>query len=127
MKVAPANVPPEAVTVTVALPAVAIRFAGTTAVSCAALTYVLANAVVPHCTVALGSKFVPLMVKVNWPPPAGVEEGERLVIVGAGRAGEIVNVAPGDVPLVSVTVTFAVPAVAIRLAGTAAVSCVALT
>jgi hypothetical protein len=126
VKVEPGDVPPELVTVTLAEPGVASRLAGTTAVNCVALTKVLARAVVPHCTVVPASKFVPVIVKVTAPLPAGAEEGARLVIVGGRATGEIVNVAPADVPPGVITVTFAEPAVAIRLAGTAAVSWVAL-
>jgi hypothetical protein len=47
----------------------------------------------------------------------GVRETAGVVFVGA-----IVNVAAAEVPAVAVTVTLTVPGVAIRLAGTAAVS-----
>ena len=63
---------------------------------------------------------MPLTVKVKAAPPAVAEEGDKLPIVGANAL--TVNVAPEDVPAEVVTVTVAVPAVAIRLAGTAAVS-----
>jgi hypothetical protein len=46
-------------------------------------------------------------------------------IVGAG--GLIVKLAAVELPVAFVAVTLAVPALAIRLAETAAVSCVALT
>jgi hypothetical protein len=124
VNVAPAEVPPPVVTVTLAVPAVAIRLAGTEAVSFAALTKVVVSAVVPHFAAAPAAKFVPLIVKVKAAPPAVAEAGLRLVIVGGG--GLMVNVAPAEVPPVVVTVTFAVPAFAIRLAGTAAVSLAAL-
>jgi len=120
VNVAPADVPPVVVTVTLAVPAVAIRLAGTAAVSLVALTNVVVSVVVPHCTVAPETKFVPLTVRVKAAPPAVAELGLRLVIVGGG--GLMVNVAPADVPIAVVTVTLTVPAVAIRLAGTAAVS-----
>ena len=84
------------------------------------LTYVVVSAVLSHSTTALESKFVPFTVSVNATPPGAAEAGERLVIVG-GRA-ETVKGAADDVPEVSVTVTFTVPAVAIKLAGTAAVN-----
>ena len=54
-------------------------------------------------------------------PPAVTEAGDRLVIDGG--AALIVNTAAEDWPAASDTVTLSVPAVAIRLAGTAAVSC----
>jgi len=48
VKVAPEDVPAESFTVIVAEPAVAIRFAGTAAVSCVELTKVVVRAVLPH-------------------------------------------------------------------------------
>jgi hypothetical protein len=83
VNVVSADVAPEVVTVTFAEPEVAIRLAGTAAVSCVALTYVVVSAVLPHCTVEPETKFVPLTVSVNAAPPAVVEAGERLVMVGA--------------------------------------------
>jgi len=68
---------------------------------------------------------VPLMVSVKAALLATVEVELRLVMVGGG--GLMVNVAPAEVPLTLLTVMLAVPAVAIRLAGTAAVNFVALT
>jgi hypothetical protein len=66
-------------------------------------------------------KFDPEMVTEV---PTGPEAVLRAVMTGA----ELVtaNVAPGDVPAESVTVTVAVPVAAIRLAGTAAISSVEL-
>lgn len=125
VNVDPAEVPAVVVTVTLAVPAAAIRPAGTAAVSWLALTNVVVNAVVPHLTVAPGTKFVPLTVSVKAAPPAFAELGLRLVMVDGGVL--MVNVAPPEVPAVVVTVTLAVPAVAIRPAGTAAVSWLALT
>ena len=72
-----------------------------------------------------GRKLVPLMVSVKAALLATVEVELRLVMVGGG--GLMVNVAPAEVPLTLLTVMLAVPAVAIRLAGTAAVNFVALT
>jgi hypothetical protein len=89
------------------------------------LTNVVVSAVVPHCAVAPEMKLVPLIVSVKAGPPAFAELGFRFVIVGG--SGMMVNVAPADVPPAVVTVTLAVPALAIRLAGTLALSCVALT
>ena len=63
---------------------------------------------------------MPLTVSLKAAPPAVAELGLKLVMVGGG--GMIVNVDPFEVPAVVVTVMLAVPAVAIRLAGTAAVS-----
>src|SRR5204863_5471878 len=120
VNVAGPDVPPAVVTVTLAVPALAIRLAGTVAVTCTPLTYVVVSAVAPHCTVAPLSRLVPFTVKVNPAPPAVAEFGLRLAMVGGG--GLIVNVAGPEVPPAVVTVTLAVPAVAIRLAGTVAVT-----
>jgi hypothetical protein len=124
VNVDPADTPPVVVTVTLAVSAVAIRLAGTAAVSWLALTSVVVSAVAPHVTVAPATKCVPLTVSLKAAPPAVAELGLRLVMVGGGRL--MVNVAPADVPPVVVAVTLAVPTVAIRLAGTLAVSWVAL-
>ena len=93
----------------------------------------------PEGLVAMKAVRVTLPVK----PPAGVIEMAEVLPVDAPRttvtavpvsvkltvigAALIVIVVPDDVPPVVVTVTLAEPAAAIRLAGTAAVSCVALT
>jgi hypothetical protein len=126
VNVAPIDVPPVVFTVTLTVPAVVIRLAGTAAVSFVALTKVVVRAVDPHPTVAPVTKFVPLTVSVKAAPPAVAELGLKLVMVGR-VAGLIVNVNPAEVAPADVTVTLAVPAVAIRLAGTAAVSLVVLT
>ena len=124
VNVEPADVPPDPVTVIVAEPEVAIRLAGTAAVSWVALIKVVGSAVAPHLMVEVELKFVPLTVSVKAALPAEIDTGDRLVIVGT--AALIVKVAPDDVPPEVLTVTVAVPEVVIRLAGTAAVSCVAL-
>lgn len=54
-----------------------------------------------------------------------VPDGSVVVVILS--AGLMVKGSGVDVPADVLTVTLAVPAVAIRLAGTAAVSCVALT
>lgn len=77
-------------------------------------------------TVAPERKFVPLTVSVNAAPPAFIVEGLRPEIVGVGMlTGNVVAV--DAVPPAFVTVILMLPALAIRLAGTAAVNCVALT
>ena len=73
---------------------------------------------------APGKKLAPLIVSGNPPLPACAELGFRFESVGGGL---IVNVAGEDVPPVVVTVMLGLPAAAIRLAGTAAVSEVAPT
>ena len=70
-------------------------------------------------------KPVPLTVRVNAAVPATAEFGDRLVMVAGGL---MVNVtAGGEVCPVSVTVTAAVPADAIRAADTVAVNWPAFT
>ena len=78
----------------------------------------------PHFAVVAGVKYAPLMVSVNAAPPAAAKLGFRPLI--AGGAGLMVKVAGAEVPFAMVTVTLPVPANSIRLAGTAAVSCVGL-
>ncbi len=104
-----------------ALPALAIRLAGTAAVNWTELTNVVVRAVPFHCTVVPGRKLVPFTVNVNAAPPAVAEVGLRLVIAGVGTV--IGSVAAVDgLPPVFTTVMLALPALAIRLAGTAAVN-----
>ena len=70
---------------------------------------------------------VPCTVNVKAGPPAVTPPGEQPVSVGAG-AVVIVNVAgPERYPPGLTTVMLAVPALAIKLAGTVAVNCVELT
>jgi hypothetical protein len=118
-------------TVTIAVPALAISLTGTAAVSCVALTNVVVSAVPFHCTIEALTKFVPVAVNVNVAPPAVAEFGEMLASVGTGLfAALIVNVCAPDAPPPGVplkTVTLDVPELAMSLAGTAAVNCVALT
>src|SRR5260370_15779975 len=75
--------PPEGfVTVTVAEPAAATSAAPIAAVSCAALTKVVALAVPFHCTAEPATKFVPLTVSVNAPLPAATLDGDIELSVG---------------------------------------------
>jgi hypothetical protein len=115
--------PPEE-TVTVAVPAVAIRLAGAPAVNWVALPKVVLSAAPFHCTTAPETKPVPLTVSVNAAPPAAAVFGFSDVIVGGGAV--MVKDAPFETVPPEETVTVAVPAAAIKLAGTAAVNCVAL-
>jgi hypothetical protein len=138
VKVNPFDVPPPGVgftTVTVAVPAVAMRLAGTEAVNFVPLTYVvrstsvtLSNVPTVHRTVEVETKFVPVTVRVKAAPPAVALGGESEVAVGNGLL--MVKVRALDVPPPGVgffTVTVAVPAVAMRLAGTEAVNFVPVT
>lgn len=101
VNVAPGDVPIAVVTVTLAVPGVAIRLAGTAAVSWLTLMNVVVSAGPFHFAFAPEPKLVPLIVRVKAAPPAVAELGLRLVIVGGGRF--MVNVAPADVPPVVVT------------------------
>ena len=87
VKFAAFEVPPpgaELVTVTAAVPAVAMAAAGMAAVNCVALTNVVVRAVPPKLTVEAATKFVPLTVSVKAAPPATALFGEIVVIVGVG-------------------------------------------
>lgn len=78
----------------------------------------------PQFTVEDEVKLRPLIVMVKAALPATAREGLRLVRTGAG--GLTIKLAPGETPPTVLTVMLAVPGLAIRLAGTAAVSCVGL-
>src|ERR1700722_19607597 len=120
-------VPPPAgfVTVTFTVPAVAISAAGMVATIWMLVTEegVIAG-LVPKFTVAPETKPVPVRVNVKAAPPSVAEVGPREVMAGA-EAALIVNDRLPDVPPPGggfVTVTFAVPAVAISAAVMAAVN-----
>jgi hypothetical protein len=66
------------------MPAEAIRVAGTEAVSCVALTKVVASVVPFQFTVAPETKLVPFTVSVNAPPPGAADAGLRLEMAIAG-------------------------------------------
>jgi hypothetical protein len=131
VKVNPFDVPPPGVgfiTVTDAVPAVAMSLAGTEAVNFVLLTYFVFSPFPFHCTVEVETKLVPFTVRVNAAPPAVALEGESEVAVGSGFL--MVNVRAFDVPPPGVgftTVTNAVPPVAMSLAGTEVVNFVPLT
>jgi hypothetical protein len=78
-------------TVIEAVPAVAMRAAGTVAVSCVAETNVVVSAVPFQFTVEtwFAAKFVPFTVNVNPGPPAVAQVGLSELIVGGAT---IVNV-----------------------------------
>jgi len=81
------DVPPPGagfVTVTVAVPAVAISAAVIAAVNCVALTNVVVLAAPLNFTTDVGTKPVPLTVRVKAAPPAVALAGDREVAVGAG-------------------------------------------
>ena len=100
---------------TVAEPALAIRLAGTAAVSWVELTNVVVRAVDPHLTVVPEGMLDPLTTRVNAGPVAVVEFGLSDEMEGGGL---IVNVAFNDcAPFGFLTATVAEPAYWIALAG----------
>ena len=107
---------------TLIAPAVAIRLAGTAADSCEALTKVVVSEAAPQLTVVDEVKLAPLTISVKAAPPAVADAGLRLVMEVGGKM--MVKAALLEAPL---TVTLIAPAVAIRLAGTSAINCDALT
>jgi hypothetical protein len=114
-------------TVTDAVPAVAMSPAGTEAVNCVLLTWLVVSPVAFHCTVEVETNLVPVTVSVKAGPPAVALKGESKVAVGTGLL--IVKVRAFDVPPPGegfTTVTDAVPAVAMSPTGTEAVNCVLL-
>ena len=121
---APDVTPPGFNTVTFTVPAAAISAVAIEAVNWVALTKVVVRLDPPHCTAEPLTKFVPLTVSVNPELPAVVDEGLRLVIVGAA-GGLIVKVWAFEVlpPGAGLkTVTLAVPATAMSEADIAAVN-----
>jgi hypothetical protein len=96
------------------VPAVAIREAGTVAVSCVEETNVVASAVAFHFTVEVETKFVPFTVNVNCAPPAVAQVGLSELIVGVALiviTSVALAVLQGLAPLLAVMVTLVVPAV----------------
>jgi hypothetical protein len=71
-------------TATARLPAFANCAAGTTAVNCVALPYVVASAVLPNSTTDWAQKPVPVTVSVVLPLPTLMVPGEMLLTTGAG-------------------------------------------
>lgn len=133
VKVCAFDVPPPGAgltTVTMGVPLVATSEAGTEAVSCEALTYVVVSAVPFQSTVEDATKSLPLTVRVNAVDPAATLDGEIEEIEGTGLTAVIVNDEPLEVPPPGVgltTVIVAVPVVVTSDAGTDAVSFEALT
>jgi hypothetical protein len=127
-KVTPLDVAPQGLTTVIeAVPAFAIREAGTVAVSCVEETNVVASADPFQFTVELETKFVPFTVNVNCGPPTAAQVGLSELIVGVAL---IVNVTAFDVApqgLGFTTVIEAVPGFLMFVFGTVAVSWVAET
>lgn len=116
-------------TVTLAVPGVVTSAAVTVAVSFELLTKAVVRPVPFHNTVAPLTKLPPFTVNVNLALPAITVDGDREVALGTGllmakaRDGE--DVPPPGAGFA--TVTAAVPVDAMSLAGTVAVSLMALT
>src|SRR5438874_10620243 len=97
-------------TVTEAVPAVAIRDAGTVAVSCVEETNVVTSAVPFQFTVEPETKLVPLTVNVNCTPPGAVQLGLSELIALIVMTSVAVAVLQVPAPLLTVMVTLVVPA-----------------
>jgi hypothetical protein len=116
--------PPLVTTRTTTLPASFNRLPGTLARSCVALRYSVARLAAPNTICAPATKFAPVAVMTCASPLASRVAGETEVSTGAG--GSTCTVSAFDCPPVLVTLTATLPAVASRLPGTLARSCVAL-
>ncbi len=133
VKVSALEVPPPGAgftTVTSALPAVPMSLAGIAAVTCPALTNVVVRATPFQRTSDVATKLLPFTVNVNAAPPAAVLGGASDVSAGTGLGALMVNVRAFEVPPPGAgvtTVTGALPAVPMSLAGIAAVTWPALT
>jgi hypothetical protein len=115
VNVIPVDVPPQGFTTVIeGVPAVAIREAGTVAVSWVEETNVVTSAVAFHFTVEVETKFVPFTVKVNCGPPAAAQVGLSELMVGAALiviTSVALPVLQGLAPLLALMVTLDVPAV----------------
>jgi hypothetical protein len=119
------DVPPHGLTTVIEkVPAVAMRVADTVAASSVEETKVVGSAAPLQFTIEVETKFVPLTVKVNCVSPALAHVGLSEVMVGVAV---MVKITAPDVPPHPPTVIEAVPGVAMRAAGTVAVSCLELT
>src|SRR5580704_11128357 len=127
---ATAEVPPPGagfVTVTFAVPAVAISLAKIDAVSCIELTNVVTRGLPFQFTLELVMKPPPVTVSVNAAPTAVAEEGFKFEIVGAGFGGaSMKNVMSFEIPPPGAGVTTVIsadPGIAMSLAKICATSC----
>jgi hypothetical protein len=119
--------PPGFSTVIVTSPGAAISVAVTAAVSCVALTKLVVRAELPHITTDPDTKLLPVTVSVKDDPPGGADFG--LKSFTAGPSGLIGKFTPGEetVPPGLPTVITVLLGFAMKLEGTTAVNCVALT
>jgi hypothetical protein len=113
VNVIPVDVPPQGFTTVIeVVPAVAIREAGTVAVSCVEETNVVASAVTFHLTVEPDTKLVPFTVSVNCGPPAVAQVGLSELMVGAALiviTSVALPVLQRLAPLLALMVTLDVP------------------
>jgi len=122
--------PPGFATVTIGVPATAIALAGMLACNSETLENVVAIGIPLKLTIELAEKLFPDKVNVNAGPPAVALAGESVPTTGWIFAGEMIRLTGFEVPpppeLLKgfVTVSVAVPALAIALDETAKLSCV---
>jgi hypothetical protein len=105
-----------------ALPALAIRFAGTVAINWLALTNAVAKATEFQYTLRPEKKPLPLTIRANEPLPATALLGRSVLIVRLETTGVMVKVSDAGCGWV-VMLTAAVPAESNNDAGTMALSC----
>jgi hypothetical protein len=106
------DVPPHGVTTVIeAVPGLAIKEAGTVAVSCVAETNVVVSAVPLHLTVDPETKLVPFTVSVNCPPPTVAQVGLSELIVGTALIVNVSVAVPVPLMLVALRVMLYVFAV----------------
>lgn len=122
----PGDRPPIVLTVMLDVPTPASRLAGTTAASCVELMYIVVSAFPFHMAAEATVKFDPLMVSVKAAPPATAMDGLRLSRAGGGGRRSVKSKAE-EFPLRSLMEMLAVLTLALKAAGTTAVSCVSLT
>ncbi len=115
-------------TVTWTAPAAASWLGTILAVSCVGLTNVVARLAPFHCSTEPVTKLLPVTVSSSGGSPAVALAGLKPVILG-GVPGATLTLNGRDavVPVLEVTLTCGLPAVARSVAGIAAVNCVGLT
>jgi hypothetical protein len=116
-----ADVPPAVVTVTLTAPAVATRLAGIATGSVELPTRVAVRGVAPKFAIIGEVKLVPEMFSVKAPKPAGTRILPPVEVM-IGGAGFTVKETPDEVPPAVTTEMLAVTGLAIRVAGTTALS-----
>src|SRR5580698_5325949 len=125
VKATPFDATPPATAVIAAVPELAIRLAGTAADNCVALKNVVNKGEPFQSTIVPEVNPAPFTVSEKAGPPAITIDGFSELMTGA--APVVAKFTVFDVNPPKATVMAEVPDAAIRLAGTAASSCVALT